>query len=106
VITGVGAALIAGIFPLDILADLVSIGILLAFAVVCLGVLVLRRTRPEVHRPFRVPWAPVTCILGTVVCLGLTLTLSNGTWIRLLVWTIIGMSIYAFYGFRNSRLRR
>jgi len=106
VITGVGAALIAGVFPLDVLADLVSIGILLAFAVVCLGVLVLRRTRPDVHRPFRVPWAPVTCTLGTLVCLGLTLTLSNGTWIRLLVWTIIGMSIYALYGFRNSRLRR
>jgi len=106
VITGVGAAAIAGIFPLDVLADLVSIGILLAFAVVCLGVLVLRRTRPDVHRPFRVPLAPVTCTLGTVVCLGLTLTLSNGTWWRLLVWTILGMSIYAFYGFRNSRLRQ
>jgi len=106
VITGVGAALIAGAFPLDVLADLVSIGILLAFAVVCLGVLVLRYTRPDVHRPFRVPWAPFTCILGMLVCLGLTLTLSNGTWIRLLVWTIIGMSIYAFYGFRNSRLRK
>ena len=105
VITGVGAAAIAGIFPLDVLADLVSIGILLAFAVVCLGVLVLRRTRPDAPRPFRVPMAPVTCTLGTVVCLGLTLTLSNGTWWRLLVWTIIGMSIYAFYGFRNSRLR-
>jgi len=106
VITGVGAAAIAGIFPLDVLADLVSIGILLAFAVVCLGVLVLRRTRPDAPRPFRVPMAPVTCTLGTVVCLGLTLTLSNGTWWRLLVWTIIGMSIYAFYGFRNSRLRQ
>jgi basic amino acid/polyamine antiporter, APA family len=106
VITGVGAAAIAGVFPLDVLADLVSIGILLAFAVVCLGVLVLRRTRPDVHRPFRVPWAPVTCTLGTVVCLGLTLTLSNGTWWRLLVWTIVGMSIYAFYGFSHSRLRR
>jgi len=105
VVTGVGAAAIAGVFPLDVLADLVSIGILLAFAVVCLGVLVLRRTRPEVHRPFRVPWAPVTCTLGTAVCLGLTLTLSNGTWWRLLVWTILGMSIYAFYGFRHSRLR-
>ena len=104
--TGVFAAAIAGVFPLDVLADLVSIGILLAFAVVCLGVLVLRRTRPDVHRPFRVPWAPVTCTLGTVVCLGLTLTLSNGTWWRLLVWTIIGMSIYALYGFRNSRLRQ
>ena len=65
VITGVGAAMIAGVFPLDVLADLVSIGILLAFAVVCLGVLVLRRTRPDVHRPFRVPWAPFTCMLGS-----------------------------------------
>jgi basic amino acid/polyamine antiporter, APA family len=105
-ITGLGAAIIAGLFPLDVLADLVSIGILLAFAVVCIGVLVLRYTRPEVHRPFRVPWAPVTCIAGFIVCCGLTLTLSNGTWIRLLVWTVIGMSIYALYGFRNSRLRR
>jgi APA family basic amino acid/polyamine antiporter len=69
-------------------------------------VLVLRYTRPEVHRPFRVPWAPVTCIAGFIVCMGLTLTLSNGTWIRLFVWTVIGMSIYALYGFRNSRLRR
>lgn len=106
VITGIGAAVIAGIFPLDVLADLVSIGILLAFAVVCLGVLVLRRTRPDVHRPFRVPWAPFTCTLGAVVCLGLTYFLSNGTWIRLLIWTIIGMSIYALYGFRNSQLRK
>jgi APA family basic amino acid/polyamine antiporter len=106
VITGIGAALIAGAFPLDVLADLVSIGILLAFGVVCLGVLVLRYTRPDVHRPFRVPWAPFTCILGFLVCCGLTLTLSHGTWIRLALWTAIGMSIYAAYGFRNSRLRR
>jgi len=105
VITGIGAAAIAGIFPLDVLADLVSIGILLAFGVVCLGVLVLRYTRPDVRRPFRVPFAHFTCILGFLVCCGLTLTLSNGTWIRLLVWTVIGMSIYAAYGFRNSRLR-
>jgi APA family basic amino acid/polyamine antiporter len=106
VITGVGAALIAAVFPLDVLADLISIGILLAFAVVCLGVLVLRKTRPDAYRPFRVPWAPFTCVLGTVWCLGMTLFLSNGTWIRLVVWTVIGMSIYAFYGFRHSRLRQ
>jgi basic amino acid/polyamine antiporter, APA family len=104
--TGVGAALIAAVFPLDILADLISIGILLAFAVVCLGVLVLRKTRPDAHRPFRVPWAPFTCVLGTAWCLGMTLFLSNGTWIRLVIWTVIGMSIYAFYGFRHSRLRQ
>jgi APA family basic amino acid/polyamine antiporter len=104
--TGAGAALIAAIFPLDVLADLISIGILLAFAVVCAGVLVLRRMRPDAYRPFRVPWAPFTCTLGTLVCLGMTLALSNGTWIRLLIWTILGMSIYAFYGFSHSRLRR
>ena len=106
VVTGIGAALIAAAFPLDVLADLISIGILLAFAVVCVGVLVLRKTRPDAYRPFRVPWAPVTCVLGALVCLAMTLALSNGTWIRLVVWTILGMSIYGFYGFRHSRLRQ
>jgi len=69
-------------------------------------VLVLRKTRPDAYRPFRVPWAPFTCTLGALVCLAMTLALSNETWIRLLVWTILGMSIYAFYGFRHSRLRQ
>ena len=106
VITGVFAAAIAAVFPLDLLANLISMGILLAFAVVCLGVLVLRYTRPDAPRPFRVPWAPVTCVLGTLVCLGLTYFLPGATWLRLVYWTAIGMSIYAFYGFRHSRLRR
>jgi len=105
-VTGVGAGLIAAVFPLDVLADLISMGILLAFAVVCLGVLVLRHTRPDAHRPFRVPWAPFTCVLGALFCLGLTLTLGWATWMRLVVWTALGMSIYAFYGFRHSRLHR
>lgn len=104
--TGIGAALIAAIFPLDVLADLISIGILLAFAVVCAGVLVMRVKRPDEPRPFRVPWAPVTCVLGTVVCLGMTLSLGEPTWIRLVLWTIIGMAIYGFYGYRHSRLRK
>jgi APA family basic amino acid/polyamine antiporter len=81
-------------------------GILLAFAVVCIGVLVLRYTRPDAPRPFRVPWAPVTCVLGAVVCLGMTYFLSPATWMRLVIWTAIGMSIYAFYGFSHSRLRK
>ena len=104
-VTGIGAALIAGIFPLDVLADLISIGILLAFAVVCLGVLVMRYTRPDVHRPFRVPWAWLLCPLGAAVCFGMTYFLSNATWIRLVVWTVIGGLIYLFYGFRHSKLR-
>lgn len=104
--TGVGAALIAGVFPLDVLADLISIGILLAFAVVCAGVLVLRVRRPDAPRPFRVPWAPVVCVLGTAICLAMTLSLGVPTWIRLVVWTIIGMSIYGFYGYRHSHLRQ
>jgi APA family basic amino acid/polyamine antiporter len=106
VITGLFAAAIAAVFPLDLLADLISMGILLAFAVVCAGVLVLRYKRPDAPRPFRVPWAPVTCVLGTVVCLGMTAFLSGATWMRLVIWTAIGMSIYAFYGFRHSRLRK
>ena len=105
-ITGVVAAAIAGIFPLDVLADLISIGILLAFAVVCIGVLVMRKTRPDAPRPFRVPWAPFTCVLGAVVCLSMTLALSNATWIRLVIWTVIGEAIYVFYGYKHSRMKQ
>ena len=104
--TGGGAALIAGLFPLDVLSEVISIGILLAFAVVCIGVLVLRKKRPDTPRPFRVPWAPFTCVLGAVVCLGMTLALSTAVWWRLAIWTAGGMSIYAFYGYRHSRLRK
>jgi APA family basic amino acid/polyamine antiporter len=106
VVTGVIFALIAGVFPLDILADLISIGILLAFGVVCIGVLILRRTRPDAPRPFRVPWAPFTCVLGAVFCLTIACFLSRGTWIRLVIWTILGFAIYAAYGFKHSRLRK
>ncbi len=106
VITGIGAALIAAVFPLDVLADLISIGILLAFAVVCIGVLVMRHTRPEAYRPFRVPWAWLLCPLGALVCLGMTEFLSEATWLRLVIWTFLGGLIYALYGFRHSKLRR
>jgi APA family basic amino acid/polyamine antiporter len=106
VITGFFGALIAGLFPLDALADLISIGILLAFAVVCAGVLILRYTRPDHPRPFRVPYAPVTCTLGTLLCLGTSLFLSDGTWIRLLIWAVLGFSIYGLYGYWHSRLHK
>jgi APA family basic amino acid/polyamine antiporter len=104
-ITTVLAAAIAGLFPLNILGELISMGILLAFTVVCIGVLVLRYTRPNMHRPFRVPWAPVTCVLGALICGGITKFLPDGTWRLFGVWSIIGFSIYALYGYRNSRMR-
>jgi basic amino acid/polyamine antiporter, APA family len=106
VVSGVIFSIVAGVFPLDILADLISIGVLLAFVVVCLGVLVLRRTRPDVPRPFRVPWAPVTCVVGALFCGGMTYFLSNGTWWRLLFWTLLGVAIYALYGYQHSKLRK
>ena len=96
----------AGLFPLDVLGELISIGILLAFAVVCIGVLVLRYTRPDTHRPFRVPWAPVTCVVGAVVCLAMTLALPQRHVVAAAVsGPSLGFAIYAFYGYRHSRLR-
>jgi APA family basic amino acid/polyamine antiporter len=106
IITGVIAAAVAGVFPLDVLGELISIGILLAFTAVCAGVLVLRRTQPDTPRPFRVPGAAFTCIAGVVVCLGMTLALPHDTWIRLLVWSLIGGAVYFGYGYKHSRLRR
>jgi len=91
--------------PVRILGELVSIGTLLAFATVFIGVLVLRRLRPELPRRFRVPAPYFTCISGALVCFALMLALPPDTWIRLTVWTVIGLLIYSLYGYRNSRLR-
>ncbi|HXS91688.1 MAG TPA: amino acid permease [Steroidobacteraceae bacterium] len=104
-ITTVLAAAIAGLFPLNILGELISMGILLAFTGVCIGVLVLRYTRPNLTRPFRVPFAAVTCVLGAVICGGITYFLPRETWLLFLIWSIIGFSIYGLYGYRNSRMR-
>jgi basic amino acid/polyamine antiporter, APA family len=104
-ITTVLAAAIAGLFPLNILGELISMGILLAFTGVCIGVLVLRYTRPNLTRPFRVPFAAVTCVVGAVICGGITYFLPRETWLLFLIWSIIGFSIYGIYGYRNSRMR-
>ena len=106
IITGVIAAIFAGIFPIDVLGELVSIGILLAFTAVCAGVLILRFTMPEAARPFRVPAAPLVCTAGVLMCLGLTFFLPHDTWVRLGVWTAIGFAVYFGYGYRHSRLRK
>jgi basic amino acid/polyamine antiporter, APA family len=84
----------------------VSIGTLAAFVTVCIGVLVLRRTRPDLERPFKTPAPWFTCIVGAIVCFTMMVNLGIGTWIRLVVWTIIGFVIYALYGYKNSRLHR
>jgi APA family basic amino acid/polyamine antiporter len=106
IITGVLAALIGGLFPVTILGELVSIGTLLAFTTVCIGVLVLRYTRPDLPRPFRVPAPWLVCTSGAAICLILMAALPADTWVRLIGWTAIGMLIYAFYGFRHSELRK
>jgi APA family basic amino acid/polyamine antiporter len=104
-VTVVFAAAIAGLFPLDVLGELISIGTLLAFAGVCGAVLILRRKHPDMPRTFRVPWASFTIPIGIVVCLGGMFVLPLDTWKRLAWWSAIGMSIYALYGYRHSRLR-
>jgi APA family basic amino acid/polyamine antiporter len=106
IVTAVGAAIFAGLFPLDLLGDLVSIGTLLAFAVVAIGVLVLRRTMPNAPRPFRTPLMPFTPIAAVLACALLMLSLSQGTWWRLALWMAVGGAVYAAYGARHSKLRR
>ncbi|QTE30766.1 amino acid permease [Pengzhenrongella sicca] len=96
-------ALLAGFVPLSALSELVSIGTLFAFVVVCVGVLVLRRTRPELPRRFRTPWVPVVPVLGVLACGWLMLNLPLETWLRFLIWMVIGVAIYLLYGRRHSR---
>jgi basic amino acid/polyamine antiporter, APA family len=103
-VTGIFAALIAAIFPLDILADLVSIGTLVAFVAVCAGVMILRQTAPEVRRPFRTPWVWVVAPLGVVSCGVMMFSLSQATWLRLVVWSAIGTAIYLAYGRHRAPL--
>ena len=102
IITGVIGAAIAAIFPLDILADLVSIGTLLAFISVCVGILILRKTAPNVRRKFRTPWVWFVAPAGIATCGLMMFSLSNGTWIRLVVWTAIGLLIYFGYSIRHA----
>jgi len=103
IITGAIAALLAGIVPLGILGELVSIGTLLAFVIVCLAILVLRVKAPHLHRPFRTPAVWIVAPLGMGMCLFMMAFLPLDTWLRLVVWTIIGLAIYAAYGVRHGK---
>jgi len=105
-ITGLLAATFAGLLPIGILGELVSIGTLVAFIVVCIGVIVLRYTRPDLHRPFRVKGVWFVGGMGVLFCSLMAYSLPNATWWRLLVWSLIGFAIYFLYSYKHSSLRR
>lgn len=105
IITGVVVALCSGFTPIGALGELVSIGTLLAFVIVSIGVIFLRKRRPDLERPFKTPWVPFVPALSVLVCLGLMAGLPLATWMRLVVWMAIGLVIYFTYGIRHSKLR-
>lgn len=104
IITGAVAMVFGGLFPIDILGELVSIGTLLAFIIVCAGVLVLRYRSPDLHRPFKTPFVPLVPILGIGTCGFMMAFLPSTTWLRLGIWMAIGLGIYFFYGRHHSKL--
>jgi APA family basic amino acid/polyamine antiporter len=103
---GFCVALFASLMPIDVLSQLTSIGTLLAFVIVSAGVWVLRVKRPDLPRPFKTPLVPLVPILGIGIALGLMASLTLATWIRLIVWLVIGMAIYFGYSRSHSRLRK
>jgi basic amino acid/polyamine antiporter, APA family len=103
---GTFVGILAASLPINVLDEMVSIGTLLAFVIVCAGVWVLRRRDPNLHRPFRTPWVPFVPIMGIVISMAMMVSLSGLTWLRLAVWLVIGMFIYMFYGRHHSRVQK
>jgi APA family basic amino acid/polyamine antiporter len=106
IFTGIAVGIATGVLPLQLLGQLVNIGTLLAFVLVCAGVLILRKKRPDLDRPFRTPWVPFVPIMGILCCLGLMATLPKDTWLRLIVWLAIGFIIYFGYSAKHSVLQQ
>lgn len=105
ILTGVFVSVLAGFLPLRILAELVNIGTLFAFVIVSGAVLIMRKTNPEAHRPFKAPFVPVTPVLGIIISVVLMFSLPGENWLRLFIWLFIGMMIYFTYSSRHSKLR-
>ncbi|MGB0133227.1 amino acid permease [Dokdonella sp.] len=106
IITGVGIAFLAAVFPLDVLGDLTSMGTLIAFGAVCAGVLILRRTQPDLPRPFRIPFVQLIGFGGIISCMILLSSMNMHNWLLMVGWTLFGFAIYFLYGFRHSKLAR
>jgi len=104
ILTGVIACFIAGLLPINILSELVSIGTLLAFTIVCISIIILRKKRPDVPRPFKTPFVPLIPIAGAAICLLQMISLPWETWERLLIWMAIGLAIYFLYSRKRSKL--
>ncbi len=104
IVIGLLVGTMAALLPLRILAELVNIGTLLAFLIVCAAVLVMRRTNPDADRPFRAPLVPLTPVLGIASCLLLMFSLPAANWLRLVIWLVIGLAIYFGYGRKHSAL--
>jgi APA family basic amino acid/polyamine antiporter len=105
IVVGICVAIFASFIPIGDLAVLVNIGTLLAFVIVCAGVWILRRKRPDLPRPFKTPLVPLVPILGILTSLAAMLSLPSKTWWRLLIWLLIGLFVYAFYGRTHSKVR-
>lgn len=97
-------SLLAGFIPAEVAGEMTSIGTLLAFTLVCAAVLIVRKTMPDAHRAFKTPFVPVIPILGILTCLCMMCFLPADTWIRLVLWMLIGLDIYSVYGIRHSKL--
>lgn len=104
ILTGLAIATLAAFIPIGEAADMTNIGTFFAFVLVCIGVIILRYTKPDHPRPFRLPLMPLVPILGTMACLGLMWQLPQLTWIRFAVWTAVGIAVYVGYGYKHSKL--